>query len=152
MKLYILIIIVLTFFIFYLLQKINIQKIKIISLSRQNASLLQDYNSKKITKNIFNNISNTEIKFIKISSQNAFLKNTSHIKIAPFDFAPKIVDIKKNTEIKIISKILISNEYWYEIIVNASDISYNLKGWVKEHGIEFIYPTKTTLINSKNIF
>lgn len=152
MKLYILIILILTLFIFHLIQKINIQKIKILSLSRQNASLSHNYSSKKITKKFFNDISNTEIKFIKISSQNAFLRNTSHIKIAPFDFAPKIIDIKRNTEIKIISKILISNEYWYEIIVNNSDSSYDLKGWVKEQGIEFIYPTNTTLIGSKNIF
>lgn len=152
MKLYILIILILIFFIFHLLQKIRILKIKIISLSRQNTSILQSYNSRKITKNFFDNISNTDIKFIKISSQIAFLRNASYIRIAPFDFAPKIIDIQKNTEIKIISKILISNEYWYEIIVNNTDLSYNLKGWIKEHGIEFIYPTKTTIINPKNIF
>lgn len=153
MKIYLIILIILLLIILYLFRKIEKQKIKIISLSHQNSKLLKTYENKKIKNNIISNISNLEIKFIEISSQTAFLKNNSHIKIAPFDFAPKIINIKKNTEVKIISKILVSDEYWYEILVNKQNLSYNLKGWVKDCGVEFIYKTNPILINkSKDIF
>ena len=154
-NIYFLIIFILISIIAYLLQKIEKQKIKIIYLSRQNFCLTQNNHSKNLNKKFFENISNIEIEFIKINSHKAFLKNTSYIKIAPFDFAPKIINIHKNTEIKILSKILISKEYWYEIIVNDNSSSYNLKGWIKDHGIEFIYPKHQNLtksINNKYIF
>lgn len=131
--------------IMYLLHKIEKQKIKIICLSRQNYLLTNEYNQNKISKKPIENISNVEIKFIKIHTHIAFLKNTTFIKIAPFDFAPKIVNIQKNTEVKILSKILIEGEYWYEIIINSHDLSYNLKGWIKDYGVEFIYPKNQNL-------
>lgn len=151
MSIQILIIFSLILLIIYLLQKIEKQKIKIIYLSRQNFSLTQTHYSKSLNKNIFENISNIEIEFVKINSHIAFLKNTSYIKIAPFDFAPKIINIQKNTKIKILSKISISNEYWYEIIVADNNSSYNLKGWIKDQGIEFVYPKYQDLTKSNNI-
>ena len=98
-NIYFLIIFILISIIAYLLQKIEKQKIKIIYLSRQNFCLTQNNHSKNLNKKFFENISNIEIEFIKINSHKAFLKNTSYIKIAPFDFAPKIINIQKNTEI-----------------------------------------------------
>ncbi len=140
MKLTVFFIIMLCFAIIYLLHKIEKQKTKIIYLLRQNSLIVKEYNRTKLIKNSIDNISNTDIKFVKIEVSTAFLKNTASIKIAPFDFAPKIVNIQKNTEIKILSKIFIKGEYWYEIIVNDVNLSYNLKGWIKDYGIEFIYP------------
>ena len=145
MKIVLLSFILLILTIMYLLHKIEKQKIKIIYLSRQNYSLTNKYNEKKINMNSMKNLSNIEIKFIKIHTHIAFLKNTTFIKIAPIDFAPKIVNIQKNTEVKILSKILIEGEYWYEIIINSHDLSYNLKWWIKDYGVEFIYPKNQDL-------
>lgn len=146
MKIIVFFFILLVLIIVYLLHKIEKQKIKIIYLSRQNYLLTNECDKNKINKKSIENISNVEIKFIKIDTHIAFLKNTAFIRIAPFDFAPKIVNIQKNTEIKILSKILIEGEYWYEIIINSADLSYNLKGWIKDYGVEFIYPKSQSLI------
>lgn len=149
MRILIIIIMALVLFIFYLFKVIEKHKAKIIYLSRQNSSLVEKfrYKSPKISPE---NVSNVEIKFLKINTQTAYLKNTYFIRIAPFDFAPKIIDIQKNTQIKILSKILIGKEYWYEIIANNNDSSYKLKGWIKEYGVEFVYP-KQQILNNKEL-
>ncbi len=150
MNILLIIVISLIIFIFYLFQVIDKQKSKIIYLSRQNSSLIEKFKNKH-PKNSIENISEIEIKFLKIHTHSAFLKNTSYIRIAPFDFAPKIIDIQKNTQVKILSKILIGNEYWYEIITDNVDYSYKLKGWIKEYGVEFIYPKFQNTTNQNEI-
>ena len=150
MNILVIIIVSLTLFIFYLFKIIDKQKSKIVYLSRQNTSLMDKFKHKS-SKNSIENISEIEIKFLKIHTHSAFLKNTSYIRIAPFDFAPKIIDIQKNTQVKILSKILIGNEYWYEIITDNSDCSYKLKGWIKEYGVEFVYPKFQDITNQNEI-
>lgn len=151
MKISIFIILCLIIIIIYLIKQIEQQKLKIIYLSRKNSSILKNNPSKNI--NCLKPILNTEIKFIPINPHIAYIKNPSYIKIAPFDFAPKISDIAKNTNIKIISKVLINNEHWYEIIINNTSLPYKLKGWTKDSGIDFIYPSNIKIIeNTKNTF
>lgn len=125
-------------FILYLFNKIEKLKIKILYLSKQNSKLIKQLDMIKNYSELINCIKNTEVNLVPLNISNVLTKNISSLKIAPFDFAPKISDIPKNSNIYIISKINILNIQWYEITLHGNN-SFQLNGWVKECNIDFIY-------------
>ena len=112
MKLFIILITIMFVIILYLLNKIEKQKIKILYISKQNHLLLKKIDN---TKNIYNNTKNLEFKPTLLNIKNVCIKNTTTIKLAPFDFSPKLLELSENSSVDIISKIYIMNILWYEV-------------------------------------
>lgn len=138
MKVLILIILVLFGIIIYLTSKLEKLKIKIIYLSKQNYNLKKEMSYYNRDTKMLNNFKNQDIKLIPINTQNVYIKNISLLKVAPFDYAPKVIDIPKNSNVDIICKTHISGICWYEVSFTSVDLNW-YKGWVKDSGIDFIY-------------
>ena len=135
MKLFIILITIMFVIILYLLNKIEKQKIKILYISKQNHLLLKKIDN---TKNIYNNTKNLEFKPTLLNIKNVCIKNTTTIKLAPFDFSPKLLELSKNSSVDIISKIYIMNILWYEVSINNQN-GNKINGWVKDCNKNFVY-------------
>lgn len=138
MKLFVILTIIMFITILYLLNKIEKQKIKILHISKQNHLLLKKINN---TKNIYNNmdsIKNLELKPTLLNIKNVHIRNITIIRLAPFDFSPKLLELSKNSTIDIVSKIYLMNILWYEVSINNQNGS-KINGWVKDCNINFIY-------------
>lgn len=138
MKIVIILLIPLSIMILYLFNKIEKQKIKILYLTKQNHLLLKKINDSKNIYDNMNHIKNLKLKPIPLNIKNVYIKNITPIKLAPFDFSPKIFDLSKNSRLNIISKIYIMDVLWYEISIINQDKN-KLTGWVKDCNINFIY-------------
>ena len=135
MKLFIILITIMFVIILYLLNKIEKQKIKILYISKQNHLLLKKIDN---TKNIYNNTKNLEFKPTLLNIKNVCIKNTTTIKLAPFDFSPKLLELSENSSVDIISKIYIMNILSYEVSINNQNAN-KINGWVKDCNTNFVY-------------
>lgn len=122
------------------MSKIEKLKMKIVYLSKQNYNLKQEINSHNKNTKILNDFKEENVKIIPVNTQNVYIRNISLLKVAPFDYAPKVIDVPKNSNVDIICKTKISGICWYEISFTSGDLNW-YKGWVKDSSIDFIYRT-----------
>ncbi len=135
MKFLIIVVIIFVITIAYFINKIEKMQMKILYLSKENHSLLNELKTHRQNNNY---LDEDNVNLIPVNTKNVYTKNISFLKMAPFDSAPKITNVPSNSNVTIICKTKILNICWYEIsFVNKDSKFY--KGWVKDNNIEFIY-------------
>ncbi len=114
-------------YIFYLLQKLEVQRKYIISLNSENSRLRKT----SLLSKDFNSIT---IEFMKCPCSEGIVKYDAKLYFAPVSWSPYLSKLKKASKVLILEKARVEGRNWYYVEIyiptRANGKKINSRGWI----------------------